>query len=404
MNILVFNCGSSSINYKLYQTQNEKSLDLIIKGKGHRVGTSGTSPSFIEHFNCDEVIRTDIKLKNHQQAARLILNHLIASGFSIDMIGHRFVHGGERFQKSTLLTDEIIDDIEACLPLAPIHNPNSWRVIKECQSMLPDIPQYLTFDTAFHANLEPYVYSYALPQKLREEYGLRKYGFHGLSYQYISLKVPEILDISPEKLKMIVCHLGTGGSSVAAIQNGQSIDTSMGFSPTAGLIMSTRCGDIDPSIPIFLADELNYPPEHINRMLNKESGLLGISKISSDLRDLFKEYESNGDKKAQLAIKMYVHQLIKYIGAYAAILNGLDILVFTDDVGVQCRLLRKMVCDHFSWFGIQLDNKLNNKNSFNKPEFVNSDNSSIKVLVMPTDEELMIGYEGVRILEDLEIQ
>ena len=400
MNTLVFNCGSSSLNYKLYKTDNENNLTLSINGKAHRVGTKGTEPAFIEHKLNGEIIKkNEVELTSHQQAAQLILEFLRNHSIEIDIIGHRFVHGGQLFHESTVINPETSKLLEECLPLAPIHNPNSWSVIKECQTSLPDKVQYVTFDTAFHAKLEPYVYTYAIPKNLRENYGLRKYGFHGLSYQYISHAAPKFLGIPTEDLKMVVCHLGTGGSSVAAIKNGHSIDTSMGFSPTSGLIMSTRCGDIDPSIPVFLTENLQCTPEEINRILNKESGLLGISEVSSDIRDLYKLYETEGNNNALLAIKMYAHQLLKYIGAFIAVLNGIDALVFTDDVGVQCSQLRKMICSNLAWYGVELDQDLNSNHSFNRAGIVSSDDAKIKVLAMPTDEELMIAMEGIRIIK-----
>ena len=397
MNILVFNCGSSSLNYKLYRTDGENNLTLSINGKAHRVGTKGTEPAFIEHKLNGKIIKNEVELTGHRQAAQLILEFLRNHSIEIDIIGHRFVHGGQLFHESVVINPETSHLLEECLPLAPIHNPNSWGVIKECQTLLPDKVQYVTFDTAFHAQLEPHVYTYAIPRYLREDYGLRKYGFHGLSYQYISHAAPKILGIPSKDLKMVVCHLGTGGSSVAAIKDGHSIDTSMGFSPTSGLIMSTRCGDIDPSIPIFLAEKLHYSSEKISRILNKESGLLGVSEVSSDIRDLFKLYETEGNNKALLAIKMYTHQLLKYIGSFIALLNGIDALVFTDDVGVQCNQLREMICDNLAWYGVKLDQNLNRNHSFDQAEIVSHRDSKVKVLSMPTDEEFIIGIEGINL-------
>ena len=397
MNLLVFNCGSSSLNYKLYQTTDNANLHLIIKGKAHRVGTKGIEKPFIEHHINGSTSKYECALNNHQEAAKLVLKYLNDQSIKIDIIGHRFVHGGDFFKESVLLSEDNIIDIESCLPLAPIHNPNSWSVINECKKILPKTPQYLSFDTAFHSTLEPHIFSYALPEQVRKKYGLRRFGFHGLSYQYISYKVPEIIDKPSDKLKMIVCHLGTGGSSVAAIKDGKSVDTSMGFSPTAGLIMSTRCGDIDPMIPVYLFENGNYSSQDINQILNKQSGLLGVSEISSDIRDLFKIDDIKNNINAHLAIQMYSHQLVKYIGAYIAVLNGIDALVFTDDVGLQCRELRKMVCDEFNWYGIKLNDKKNNSNDFNNPTIISSDDSKATVIAVPTDEELMIGLEGINL-------
>ena len=399
MNFLVVNCGSSSLNYKIYKTNSDGNLTKGISGKAHRIGTHGQESSFVEHKYQDQNERFDVDLEDHKQAIDNILQYVINQQVRIDAIGHRIVHGGSQFKASTILTPEVIQAFEACLPLAPIHNPNSYDVIKACQIALPDVTQYLSFDTAFHASLEPKVYTYALPADLCKKAGLRKYGFHGLSYQYLSLKVPEILNISSSTLKMVACHLGTGGSSVAAIQGGKSLDTSMGYTPLAGMIMSTRCGDIDPAIPLLLINDYGYKADQLSNIFNYQSGLLGVSEVSSDLRDLIKLIEEKNNQKAELAFNMYSYQLIKFIGAYMALLNGVDALVFTDDVGVQCRSLRKEVCQAFEWAGIDLDESVNNNNVFDVPTIVSTSSSKISVIAMPTDEEHMIALEGLKLIQ-----
>ncbi len=282
MQIVVFNCGSSSLNYKLFESENN-SLTVIGYGKAHRVGVSGSEPSFMEHHLQGQYLRLVTPIPTHREAAQLILSFLREQQVGFDIIGHRFVHGGSIFQRSTWLTAENEADLRACLPLASIHNPNSMSVIEECQTEHPNLPQYLTFDTAFHASLPEESFRYLLPEGMINKFGFRKYGFHGLSYQYVTRRASEFLGRDPAELKIIACHLGTGGSSAAAIKYGKSIDTTMGFTPLAGLMMSTRTGDLDPWLVLRLMDDLHLSPDGLDALLNKKSGLLGISGFSSDL-------------------------------------------------------------------------------------------------------------------------
>ncbi len=314
LNIVTFNCGSSSLNYKVFAAVARDTLDVVCSGKAHRVGVQGSEPSFIQHNTNGETDKQVIPIQNHRQAAVLILQHLKSRSVHVDAAGHRFVHGGKIFQKTTLLTEKNLPELEACFPLAPIHNPNSMSVIDECRRELPGVPQYLTFDTAFHASLPPAAYRYALPEDLVKKYNLRRYGFHGLSYQYVTQAAAQYLASSPADLRIIACHLGTGGSSVAAIAAGLSIDTSMGFSPLSGLMMSTRTGDLDPYLPVYMLGNLGEPPEKLAALYNKKSGLLGISGFSSDIRDIEQAAE-RGDGKARLAFEMYTYRIRKTIGA-----------------------------------------------------------------------------------------
>ncbi|NPV85011.1 MAG: acetate/propionate family kinase [Anaerolineae bacterium] len=400
MNILVFNCGSSSLNYKVYYFDNTQ-IHLVNHGKAHRVGTKGNEPSFIEHHikGSDERITTPIE--NHQQAAQHILDHLIRANQPFDIIGHRFVHGGDRFQQSTILTPQKLDALKTCLPLAPIHNPNSLSVIETCQNVFPKKPQYVTFDTSFHASLPESAYTYLLPFSIIKKYGFRKYGFHGLSYQYVTLEIAKHLNQPPEKLDLIVCHLGTGGASITAIQKGKSIDTSMGYSPLPGLVMSTRTGDLDPLLPPFLSSMFHLNPEQLTDIFNKKSGLLGIAGFSSDLRDILKKVEEDKDQRAVLAWEIYVHRVRKYIGCYAALLNGFGALVFTDDIGAQNWQLRQSVCQNMTWCGIALDIEKNKAAASHQLNRLDAPESSVKIFSMPTDEEKMIALEGIKLFPPL---
>ena len=396
-NILVFNCGSSSLKYCLYHFNPPQSLKVIVGGKAHRVGIKSQLASYIEHS--DKNHQTTVEpLSSHKAAAAEILKHLQERDYSIDAIGHRFVHGGSYFKQSTMIDPVSLKNLKKCFPLAPIHNPASMRVIQYCLDALGDTPQYVTFDTAFHATLPEKAYQYALPAKLRGNLGLRKYGFHGLSYQYITDQVTQYAKTDPAHLRMIICHLGTGGSSIAAVKGRHSIETSMGFTPLPGLVMSTRCGDLDPSIPLMLVDS-GLSSEEITRLLNKESGLLGISEYSSDLRDIIQHYESTGDHKCGLAFEMYTYRLKLYIGAYIAALSGLDVLVFTDDIGMQSWQVREKSCQGLEWCGISLDAKANREAASDSVSILNTSNSRVQVMAFPNDEEEMIAQEGLKLLK-----
>lgn len=393
MNILVFNCGSSSQNYKLYRV-NGPTLELICRGKAHRVGVKGSEPAFIEHHWGEQTQKDVLPLPDHRSAAQLILNFLAEKHFSVDAIGHRFVHGGERFQRSILLTPENLVELSALMPLAPIHNPNSLSVIEVCLERLPGIAETLSFDTAFHANLPESAYRYALPQRFVET-GLRKYGFHGLSYQYVCQKAAEFLNQPLPSLKLVACHLGTGGSSVAAIQGGRSIDTSMGYSPLAGLMMSTRSGDVDAAAVLKLIESKGSAA--VNDLLNKRSGLLGVSGTSSDLRDLIAAMPN--DERAALAVEMYALRLKKTIGSYLALLGRVDALLFTDDIGLQNPYIRALACDGLEWAGINMDEVANQNAPLDRMSDIRAKGTGVHILVTPTDEELVIARETLALLE-----
>lgn len=391
-NILVFNCGSSSLGYKVYQASPPSTLTVIARGKAHHVGVKSQEAPYLVHTIRETTSREPASLPDHAAAASKVLRALDEAQIEIDAVGHRFVHGGTRFTRTTRITSENLPDLEACSPLAPIHNPNSLSVILLCRERLGDTPQFAAFDTAFHAQIPEYAYRYALPLALSEQLGLRKYGFHGLSYQFVTGEAARFLDIPVGKLQMVACHLGTGGSSAAAIAGGHSIDTSMGYTPLPGLMMSTRSGDLDPSILLTMIERDGYTPEQLNRLLNKESGLLGISGISSDLFEIVAQAEA-GAERARLAVEMVAHRLKAYIGSYLAVLGTCDALVFTDDIGQRCWQIREAVCSGLSRLGIELDLTANRKADGSRVQTISLTGSPVQVLVVPTDEEIVIARE-----------
>lgn len=395
--ILVLNCGSSSLSYKVFAYADANNVSVSLSGKAHRVGVKGTEPSFLETDFHGAIQKEVIPLENHGAAAEAALKSVEAHGIAVGCIGHRFVHGGSYFPDSVQLTRETMEKLKLCQPLAPIHNPNSLSVIEVCTRLLPDVPQYAAFDSAFHSTIPEYAYTYALPRNIARKFGFRKYGFHGLSYQYVTWEIARYLGVSQKGLRVVACHLGTGGSSVAAMRDGRSIDTSMGYSPNTGLVMSTRCGDIDPMLATYLMSLYGYRPDELTDLLSKQSGLLGVSGFSSDIRDIILRFEEREEEQAELALEMYVHRLKRYIGGCAALLGGMDVLVFTDDIGVHNWQVREKVCENMEWCGIVLDREANRKIAGDGDSSVEESTSRVKILVIPTDEELMICMEGIRL-------
>jgi acetate kinase len=399
LNILVFNCGSSSLNYKVFTLENKELLSIICKGKAHRVGVKGTENPFIEHTFNDCRVKHETIIDNHAIAADLIFDYLYKKKIKIDIIGHRFVHGGENFKKSCFINEQNYQHLKACSPLAPIHNPNSLSIIDLCREKYPEIPQYATFDTAFHSNLPKEAYIYAISSNLNQGNNYRKFGFHGLSYQYVVQKACEYLKSAPKRLKIIACHLGTGGSSITAIRNDQSIETSMGFTPLQGLVMSTRSGDLDSIIPIHMVQSGQFSTQSLNKHLNKQSGLLGLSGFSSDIRDIILKADQ-GDSQAKIALEIYVERLKSYIGAYYLLMQGCDLLIFTDDVGIWCPRVRDAVCADMAWCGIEVDPLRNDSTISTEINEIQSDKAEVKIIAMPTDEELIIGMEGYKLVSE----
>ncbi|ELP87733.1 acetate kinase, putative [Entamoeba invadens IP1] len=388
--ILVFNVGSSSLTYKLFENTKE-----IIKGKANRVNVTGAELPFIEHHINGKTITIETGPLNHQEAARLIIKFLKENKFTIDIVGHRFVHGGSYFKTSAVIEGPVLKELKSCIPLAPIHNPASYSVIEVALTELPNTKQYVAIDTAFHSTINKTQRTYAIPEPFQSQY--LKFGFHGLSYEFVLTSLKERMDV--DKLKIVACHLGTGGSSCCAILNGKSYDTSMGNSTLAGLVMSTRCGDIDPSIPINIVEQIGI--QKTVDLLNKRSGLFGVSETSCDIRDLLKEIKENGQKaeKCALAFDLYINQLTKTIGGLMVEIGGLDMLVFTDQVGLEVPEVRKAVCNKLEFLGVELDSEKNEKSRGKEIEFISTEKSRMKICVVPNDEELVILKKGSELFQ-----
>jgi acetate kinase len=394
--ILVFNCGSSSLSYKLYRA--DPDLAVIAEGKAYHVATKSAEASYLVHRVGGREVREERPLPAHRDVAAAVLEHLHGENLPAGAVGHRFVHGGPEFRGPALITEESRPRLRAVNPLAPVHNPNAMSVVDLCSEVLPRVPQFAVFDTAFHATLPDYAWRYALPYDLVNRFGFRKYGFHGLSYHYVTLETARVLGRPVEDLRIVACHLGTGGSSVAAIDRGRSVETSMGYTPLAGLIMSTRSGDVDPAVVVELIAEHGYSAAQVDRLLNKESGLVGVAGESSDLLELLRLAEV-GHERARLAVAMYVHRLKCYIGAYAAVLGGFEVLAFTDDTGVRGWQVRERACDGLEWFGVRLDPAANRSAPTDRVTEVSSPESKVRVLVVPTDEEWVVASEGLALLQ-----
>ena len=392
MNILVINCGSSSLKFQLIDAENEK---LIAKGLCERIGIEGSQ--LVYQKTGEEKQKTVTPMPDHTKAIRLVLDALTAekSGVvksldKIGAIGHRIVHGGEKFAASTVITDEVIEAIRECSELAPLHNPANLIGIDACRTLMPNTPMVAVFDTAFHQTMPEEAYLYGIPYEYYRKYKVRRYGFHGTSHSYVSKRAAEVLGRKYEDLKLIVCHLGNG-ASVSAVDHGKCIDTSMGLTPLEGLIMGTRSGDIDPAIMEFIAHKEGKSIDEIMEILNKKSGVLGLSdNFSSDFRDLEDAY-LEGKEEGVRAMKAFAYRVAKYVGAYAASMNGVDAVCFTAGLGENSPIIRNLVCERLGFLGIELDQEQNNKRGEDLVVSVNE--SGTKVLVIPTNEELAIARE-----------
>lgn len=397
MNVLVINCGSSSLKYQLIDMSNE---EVRAKGLVERIGIEG---SRVKHTTIgkDQVVIEE-PMKDHKKALELVLNALVDENYGaiksmddIYAVGHRVVHGGEEFASSTIIDDKVMEALNRCIELAPLHNPPNIMGIEACKELMPNTPMVAVFDTAFHQTIPAENYMYPLPYEYYEKYRIRKYGFHGTSHKYVSQRAAEMLGKPIEELNIITCHLGNG-ASVAAVRGGKSIDTSMGFTPLEGLAMGTRCGDIDPAIIPFLMEKENLTFDEINNVLNKKSGVLGISGLSSDFRDL-EEAAEEGNERALLALKVFCNKVKKYIGAYAALLCNVDAVVFTAGIGENSPAVRYHVCEGLDCINIKLDPELNNIRG--KEAIVSKDLTGVPVLVIPTNEELMIARDTVELVK-----
>ena len=396
MKILVLNCGSSSIKYKLFDMD---SKEVIAQGGIEKIGLKGSFLKFTLPNGEKKILEKDIP--EHTVGVEFILHTLtdpeygaIKSLDEINAVGHRMVHGGERFSKSVLLDKEVLEAFTACNDLAPLHNPANLKGVDAISAILPNIPQVGVFDTAFHQTMPDYAYLYAVPYELYEKYGVRRYGFHGTSHRYVSQRVCEYLGVKPEGLKLITCHIGNGGS-IAAIKDGKCIDTTMGLTPLEGLMMGTRSGDIDAGAVTFLMDKEGLNTTGISNLLNKKSGVLGVSGVSSDMREL-EAAVAEGNPKAILAEKMYFYRIKKYIGAYAAALGGVDVILFTGGVGENQASCRAGVCKGLEFMGVKLDAEKNKVRG--EEAIISAADSKVKVVVIPTDEELLIASDTMDIV------
>lgn len=397
MKVLVINCGSSSLKYQLIDMTNEQ---ILVKGLAERIGIDG---SVLKHEKpgADKVV-IEKPMKTHTVAIQLVLDALvdpkhgvIKSLDEISAVGHRVLHGGHRFTKSVVVDEKVLDGIRECIPLGPLHNPPNLMGIEACQSLMPKVKQVAVFDTAFHQTMPEHAFMYALPMEYYTKYNIRRYGFHGTSHRFVSLKAAQMLKNTSPDFKLITCHLGNG-SSVAAVLGGKCVDTSMGLTPLEGLLMGTRCGDMDPAIVPFIMEKEHLTPQQMSDLMNKKSGVLGISGVSSDFRDL-EDASKKGNKNAQLALDMFAYRVRKYIGSYIAALGGLDALVFTAGLGENSDVMRAKICEGLETFGIKLCAEKNKGRG--EARLISSDDSKVKVLVIPTNEELMIAQDTLSLVK-----
>lgn len=397
MKIIVLNCGSSSIKYQLF---NMPSAEVIAKGIVEKIGLKGSS---IKHTRGEEKkVVLEGEILDHQQGIDYLLGIITSEEYGslksveeIDAVGHRVVHAGEEFSGSVIITEEVINALEKSTELAPLHNPPNLKGIYAMQQLLPAVSQVGVFDTAFHQTMPEYSYLYAIPYVLYEKYKIRRYGFHGTSHKYVSARACEILGVDIKDQKIITCHLGNG-SSLAAIKNGKSMDTSMGMTPTEGLMMGTRTGDIDPGALLYIAGKEETSINYTNTLINKFSGLQGISGISSDMRDL-EDAANDGNARAQLALDMFAYRTRKYIGAYAAALGGVDIIVFTGGIGENDTVTRQRVLKDLEFMGVKTNPETENVRG--EEVMLSSEDSRVKVMIVPTDEELMIARDTFELVD-----
>jgi len=408
MNVLVVNAGSSSLKYQLFNTTTN---EVYSKGICERIGTEG---SLIDHKQLQKELKLkkELPMKNHSEAMQIVVDMLtdaeygcIKSMDEIEAVGHRIVHGGAFFSQSMLLTDEVLEKLKLCYDFAPLHTPAHIQGIQGCLAVMPEKPQVLVFDTAFHQTMAPEAYMYALPYRMYENYGIRRYGAHGTSHRFVAAEMIKLLGGKAEGTKIVTCHIGNG-SSISAVKDGKVMDTSMGFTPLAGVEMGTRCGDIDPAVVTYMMDKEGLSTSQVNNLMNKESGFIGISGFSSDSRDL-EEAISAGPSdpnydRAKLAVDILKHQIKKYIGAYSAIMNGLDAVVFTAGIGENNPHLREIVCEDMDFFGIEIDKDINAK-AWRQPNIIklSTDNSKVAVYLIPTNEELVIAKDTEAIVSEM---
>jgi len=398
MKVLVLNSGSSSVKYQMIDAENEQ---FLAKGVVERIGMAGAMLTHKPHDR--EQIRLTGEILDHKVAIEYVLSILLSKNHGvikekneIAAVGHRVVHGGEAFSSSVLITSEVVKEINNCIDYAPLHNPPNLKGIRATQALLPNIPEVAVFDTAFHQTMPSYAFMYGLPYVLYKRHGLRRYGFHGTSHLFVSGRAAKMIGKPIDQLKIITCHLGNG-CSIAAVKNGKSIDTSMGFTPLEGLLMGTRSGDLDPAVVLHIMNKEELTMHEMNTLLNKHSGLQGLSGLSSDMREIEEAVEEN--KQAQLAQQIFCYRLKKYIGSYAAAMGGLDATVFTGGIGENSSLVRKDTLSDMGFLGIEVDEQKNNQKSSGERD-IQTDNSKVKVFIIPTNEELVIARDTMRIVKE----
>ena len=399
MKILVLNCGSSSIKYQLIDMDKQ---EAIARGIVARIGEKG---SYIRHRTEKGEIVEEMQIRDHVKGLEIVISHLldkkigvIKDRSEVSAIGHRVVHGGSTFLQPTLITDDVIKALRKYSYLAPLHNPHNLAGIEAAKKIFPGIPQVAVFDTAFHQTIPEKAYLYPIPYEFYLKYGVRKYGFHGISCQYVSMRCSEILNKPLKELKLIICHLGNG-VTICAVDRGRSIDTSMGLTPLGGVMMGTRCGDLDPGLIFYLLKNADVDAEELNEILNSKSGLLGISGVSNDVREILERVEK-GDRRCRLAIDMFTYRIKKWIGAYAAALKGFDALIFTAGIGENSPHIRSMICEGLDFMGVKLDEE-KNKKAVGVEAIISKDSSRVKILTIPTNEEKLIAYETMKIVKGL---
>ena len=397
MKVLVLNCGSSSIKYKLYDMTTK---EVMAQGGIEKLGLPDSFLKFTLADGSKKIIEKN--MPEHTVGVELILEVLtnaeygcIKSLDEIEAVGHRLVHGGEKFNTSVVITPEVIKQMEACTDLAPLHNPANLKGVAAITKILPNVPQVGVFDTAFHQTMPAHAYMYALPYEYYEKYGVRRYGFHGTSHRYVSRRACEFLGLDYDKTKVITAHIG-GGGSITAVKNGKSIDTSMGLTPVEGLMMGTRCGDVDLGAMTYLMEKEGLDAAGVNAVINKKSGVMGVSGVSSDMRDIEAAIAA-GNERAKLALDMFEYRLLKYIGAYTAALNGVDVLVFTGGIGENQMQTRDYICRGLEYLGVKYDAELNGKSRGEEIE-ISTPDSKVRVVVIPTDEELTIASDTVALV------
>ncbi len=398
MKVLVLNCGSSSLKYQLIDMSNEA---VLCVGLVERIGIDGSILKQ-EKDGVEGKYIVEQPMKNHEDAIKLVLDAVLDPTYGgvkemneIEAVGHRVVHGGEKFASSVVITEDVENAIKECIDLAPLHNPANIMGIDACKAILPGVPMVAVFDTAFHQTMPKKSYLYGLPHELYTKYGVRRYGFHGTSHKYVSQRAAAMLGKNIEDVKIITCHLGNG-ASIAAIDGGKCVDTSMGFTPLEGLIMGTRCGDIDPAIIPFLMRKENLDADGIDNIMNKQSGVYGMTGISSDFRDI-EDAAANGEEKAQVALDAYAQRVKKYIGSYAAEMNGVDAVVFTAGVGENGIDMREAIASNMEFLGMELDKEANKVRG--KERVISTENSRVKILLIPTNEELVIARDTVALVK-----